>query len=258
MTSVWVGYKKTTWNEDDKSKPFDQVCDGDFFGAKLVERIHPVPLRDSEPCVTSGLGMWHDKIFHFKPEGEPSSGGDEIQSEFFVDFKDFPNAMNDLFNIAPLFARYLQITEIRAVKADTIPLSPAKDRDVVGIHFTWLHDFPNVMTAVELVKAALTKYNYRVHWGKYFGRLEKGYLNKIYGAELDILEKQVLPSLLPEGADPLTNKFLNCFTWRLIYDRHTKGYEQDCKWNSWHEADYEKNLGGTDLDIITNNMNSTI
>lgn len=98
-----------------------------------------------------------------------------------------PAAMKALYEIADLFKDYVQITELRAVKADNIPLSPAKGRDVMGIHWTWKHDFENVMRAVEPIKVVLEPFNYTVHWGKYFGHLDHEYTRKIYGEDFENL-----------------------------------------------------------------------
>lgn len=59
MNSVWVGQI----NED---KPGSSH----FFGAEHIAtpNIHPVPGRDSSPCVTTGLGLWREKIYHFLPD----------------------------------------------------------------------------------------------------------------------------------------------------------------------------------------------
>ena len=131
--------------------------------------------------------MWDQKIYHFKPEEKPSSDRNEIQSEFFVNLNQFPEVLKTLYAVSPLFRDYVQITELRPVRGDAYPLSPAKGRHVMGIHFTWVKDFDNVMKAVEIIKVALKPYEYRVHWGKYFGYLEGEYLQAIYGAELDDL-----------------------------------------------------------------------
>jgi hypothetical protein len=40
--------------------------------------------------------MWYNKIYHFKPEGEASSGGDELQTEFFVALSDLPRVLENL------------------------------------------------------------------------------------------------------------------------------------------------------------------
>lgn len=116
-----------------------------------MKKQHPVPGRSDAPCVDSGFGMWNEKIYHFKPDLPPSSAGDEIQSEFFVTYEDMPKAVLDLYSQAELFRDLVQITEIRGVAADTIPLSPAKDKVVFGIHFTWKHDFEGVYFAAEKV-----------------------------------------------------------------------------------------------------------
>ena len=86
-----------TWTEADFTTPYDTACPAELFGAKLIKKTHPVKGRSSEPCVESGIGMWNDKIYHFKPDKEPSSGGDEIQSEFFVDLEEFPKVMDALY-----------------------------------------------------------------------------------------------------------------------------------------------------------------
>lgn len=112
--------------------------------------------------------MWNEKIYHFEPDKPPSSNGDEIQTELFVDYKDFPAAMADLFANAEKFRDLVQITEIRGVERDEIPLSPASKGTVFGIHFTWKHDFEGIYEAAALVQDILTKYNYRVHYGKFF------------------------------------------------------------------------------------------
>jgi hypothetical protein len=37
--------------------------------------------------------MWYNKIYHFKPEGEASSNGDELQTEYFVALSDLPRVL---------------------------------------------------------------------------------------------------------------------------------------------------------------------
>ena len=110
-----------------------------------------MPGLSPDACVTSGFGMWSDKIYHFLPDKPPSGAGDEIQSEFFVKFDDMPAAVADLYSHGDKFRDYVHITEFRAVKKDNIPLSPAKGQDVFAIHFTWKHDFDNVYFAAREV-----------------------------------------------------------------------------------------------------------
>ena len=167
MTSVWLG-TKVSMDEAPLRARVEEVCEPTFHKATLVNRIHPVPGRDSEPCVSSGIGMWRSKIYHFLPDKPPSSGGDEIQTELFVKFEDFPFVAERIYRLAPLFADYLQITELRPVAMDNIPLSPAKGRDTMGIHFTWKHDFDNIVMPVMQLQLLLAEFDYRPHYGKFF------------------------------------------------------------------------------------------
>ena len=54
MTSVWIGkaYKQI----EDEPEYF-----GEYFGAEHIKtpNIHPVPGRDSSPCVDTGSGLWN-------------------------------------------------------------------------------------------------------------------------------------------------------------------------------------------------------
>ena len=121
MTSVWTADRHgnaETGYDDVKNLSYQELCAPTWHGGKLIERTHPVPLRDSTPCVSSGFGMWDHKIYHFKPDQPPSSDGDEIQSEFFVKAEDLPAAMLDLYAHAETFRDQVQITEVRGVAAD--------------------------------------------------------------------------------------------------------------------------------------------
>ena len=51
---------------------------------------------------------------------------------------------------------------------DNIPLSPAKGRDTMGIHFTWKHDFDNIVMPVMQLQLLLAEFDYRPHYGKFF------------------------------------------------------------------------------------------
>jgi alditol oxidase len=133
MTSVWVGKK---YMPDEIPPAFEP----EYFGAKHITtpNIHPVPGRDSSPCVVVGNGAWHEKIYHFLPDRPPSSAGDEIQTEYFVRYEDFTKIMEELYKIRESFKHLIQCSEIRMCKGDSIPMSPAKgETDFIGIHFTW-------------------------------------------------------------------------------------------------------------------------
>jgi len=97
MNSAWLGRKVNIkiLEAGYQDVPYNGVCEPTFYGAKLVERIHPSG-RDETACVSSGLGLWHNKIYHFLPDSEPGVGEKDIQSEFFVSVEDFPNAIEHI------------------------------------------------------------------------------------------------------------------------------------------------------------------
>ena len=149
MNSVWLGKKVDieTLAPGFTSVSPDEVCEPTFHGAKLVKRIHPSG-GDPEACITSGLGLWHNKIYHFSPDQEPGTGETDIQSEFFVSLQDFPRAVEHIYRLMPLFADQLRISEIRPIAADSIPLSGAKGQDAMAIHWTWSGDFDSIQSPV--------------------------------------------------------------------------------------------------------------
>ena len=119
MTSLWLGNRYFADPDEYASlvkQELEEVCSKTFYGGNLVRKTHPVPGRSDAPCVESGFGMWNDKIYHFLPNMPPSSAGDEIQSEFFVKYKDMPAAVAELYSHADKFRHLVQITEIRGVE----------------------------------------------------------------------------------------------------------------------------------------------
>ena len=57
---------------------------------------------------------------------------------------------------------------MRTIAADDLWLSPARGRDVVGFHCTWISDESVVLPALELVEATLEPFAPVPHWGKVF------------------------------------------------------------------------------------------
>ncbi|HZM80429.1 MAG TPA: FAD-binding protein [Candidatus Limnocylindrales bacterium] len=126
---------------------------------------HPIAGMPADNC-TEQLGVpgpWHERLPHFRLTHTPSSG-DELQSEYFVDFKDASAAIDALTHLD--LERALQISELRTVKRDAIWLSPAFGRDSLAIHFTWVSDYGVVRPAIEAVERALAPFDPRPHPGK--------------------------------------------------------------------------------------------
>jgi xylitol oxidase len=180
---------------------------GLFEAYPATSNRHPLPGLDPEPCTEQMAvsGPWHLRLPHFKMEFTPSAG-DEIQSEFFVDRKDAPAAIAALEKIAPQINEILWVTEIRAIAADNLWMSPHYQRDSIGIHFTW-KKVDAVYEFVKVVEATLAPFSYRPHLGKVFSASPE-YLKSVMPRMGDFTE-------LVAQLDP-TNKFGNAFTDNLL------------------------------------------
>jgi len=178
-----------------------------FEAYPATSNRHPLPGLNPEPCTEQMAvsGPWHLRLPHFKMEFTPSAG-DEIQSEFFVDRKDAPAAIAALEKIAPQINEILWVTEIRAIAADNLWMSPHYQRDSIGIHFTW-KKVDAVYEFVKVVEAVLAPFNYRPHLGKVFSANPE-YLNSVMPKMGDFTK-------LVMQLDP-TNKFGNAFTDNLL------------------------------------------
>jgi xylitol oxidase len=115
-------------------------------------------------------GPWHERLPHFRPDAEPSSAGNELQSELLVPREHAVKALRELYAIGDRIRPVLQISEVRSVAADDLWLSPFRGRDSVGIHFTWVKDTAAVLPVLELVEETLAPFEPRPHWGKLFTR----------------------------------------------------------------------------------------
>ncbi|CAN2182643.1 FAD linked oxidase, N-terminal [Candidatus Nanopelagicaceae bacterium] len=180
---------------------------GLFEAYPATSNRHPLPGLNPEPCTEQMAvsGPWHLRLPHFKMEFTPSAG-DEIQSEFFVDRKDAPAAIAALEKIAPQINEILWVTEIRAIAADNLWMSPHYQRDSIGIHFTW-KKVDAVYEFVKVVEAVLAPFKYRPHLGKVF-LASPEYLKSVMPRLDDYMK-------LVQQIDP-TNKFGNTFTNNLL------------------------------------------
>ena len=160
---AWI--KRRTDGRDRSMRP------GSVFHEAIAatEDRHPIPGMSADHC-THQLGVagsWSDRLPHFRMGFEPSAG-DEQQSEFFVSMAEGPAALEALRVRAGELADVLLISEIRAVAADELWMSPQYRRDVAAFHFTWRNDDVLVDRAVRAVEEALAPFSPRPHWGKVF------------------------------------------------------------------------------------------
>ncbi|MDH4388062.1 MAG: FAD-binding protein [Fimbriimonas sp.] len=180
------------------------------FGAKLAtEKLHPLREMDPINC-TDQLGVagpWSERLAHFKLEFTPSAG-EELQSEYFVNFEHATAAVDALRALGSELDPLLFVSEIRFIAKDDLPMSPAFGADIVAFHFTWRPLWEQVREVLPKIEALLAPLGARPHFGKLFtmqsDRLAEVYprLSSLrnYAAELD-----------PEG------KFLNEFLTRSVF-----------------------------------------
>ena len=180
------------------------------FGAKLATaKLHPLREMDPINC-TDQLGVagpWSERLAHFKLEFTPSAG-EELQSEYFVNFEHATAAIDALRALGSELDPLLFVSEIRFIAKDDLPMSPAFGADIVAFHFTWRPMWEQVREVLPKIEALLAPLGARPHFGKLFSmpsdRLAEVYprLSSLrnYAAELD-----------PEG------KFLNEFLTRSVF-----------------------------------------
>jgi len=178
----------------------------DFFGAKLATRnLHPIAELSAENC-TEQMGVpgpWYERLPHFRMGFTPSAGK-ELQSEYFVPRRHAVEAILAVERLRDHVSPSLLISEIRAIAADTLWMSPCHEQDCVTIHFTWKPDWPAVGKLLPVIEKELAPFDARPHWGKLF-TISPAELKRIYKKMPDFVE-------LSKRYDPqgkFRNEYLN-------------------------------------------------
>src|ERR1700675_4485868 len=142
----------------------------EFFGATLATRnLHPIVELSAENC-TEQMGVagpWYERLPHFRMGFTPSSGK-ELQSEYFVPRRHAVEAILAVERLRDQVSPHLLISEIRAIAADELWLSPCYEQPCVTIHFTWKQDWPAVKKLLPVIERELAPFRARPHWGKLF------------------------------------------------------------------------------------------
>ncbi len=138
-------------------------------GMRAAAPRHPIAGEPARNCtVQLGIpGPWHERLPHFRSEFTPSAGA-ELQSEYLVPKARAIEALLALNRISARLAPLLRISEIRAVAADRLWLSPSYEQDSVAFHFTWIDDPRAVAPVLALIEEGLAPLRARPHWGKLF------------------------------------------------------------------------------------------
>ncbi len=141
-----------------------------YFGATPATQPHnPVPGSPWQNCTEQlgAPGPSAERLPHFRLGFTPS-GGAELQSEYIVARAHAAAAVRELRRLGPIVTPLLLISEIRAVAADTLWLSPFCGQDSVAFHFTWQPRTAEVLAVLPAIEAALAPFGFRPHWGKLF------------------------------------------------------------------------------------------
>ncbi len=161
INEVWI--KSRIGTDSDAVLP-------EFYGAKAATKnLHPIIALNAENC-TEQMGVpgpWYERLPHFKMGFTPSSGK-ELQSEYFVPLHHAVEAISAVGKLGKQIGPHLFITEIRAIAADNLWMSPCHNQTSITIHFTWKQETEAVLNLLPQIEAALAPFNPRPHWGKVF------------------------------------------------------------------------------------------
>jgi xylitol oxidase len=181
-----------------------------FQATPATVKRHPIRGFPPDAC-TPQLGVpgpWFERLPHFRMDHTPSSG-DELQSEYFVGADRAPNAFLSLNQLRTVIAPLIQVTEVRSIAADDLPVSPASGRPSVAFHFTWKPDLPAVRQLLPTIERALEPFEPRPHWGKLFTLAPEAVRSRY----------PRLPEFVAvaEAFDP-AGAFRNAFVQRYVFD----------------------------------------
>lgn len=182
----------------------------EFFGAKRATRnLHPIADLSAENC-TEQMGVpgpWYERLPHFRMGFTPSAGK-ELQSEYFVPREHAVEAILAIEKLRDQVSPHLLISEIRAIAADELWMSPCYKQPCITIHFTWKQDWPAVSQLLPVIEKELAPFKARPHWGKLFA-VSPAALRSLYKKMPDFIE-------ISRKYDP-KGKFRNEFLTRNIF-----------------------------------------
>ncbi len=162
LNQVWI--KRKVGEEQ------GEVLGPEFYEAKPANRdVHPIIAISAENCTQqmSVPGPWHERLPHFRLNFTPSSG-EELQSEYFIPYQNAEEAILAIQRLGTEIGPYLFISEIRAIAADNLWMSPCYKQPCITLHFTWKPDGPGVSRLMPRIEKELMPFGVRPHWGKLF------------------------------------------------------------------------------------------
>jgi xylitol oxidase len=177
VNEVWLKSRMET-GQAFEAKP-------EFYGAKsATKNLHPISELSAENC-TEQMGVpgpWYERLPHFRMGFTPSAGK-ELQAEYFVPRGHAVEAILAVERLRDQIGPHLLISEIRAIAADDLLMSPCYKQDSVTLHFTWKPDWPAVRALLPVIEKELAPFKARPHWGKLF-TMSPAQLRSVYGERL--------------------------------------------------------------------------
>lgn len=204
IAQVWV--KSRTESMENRAP------EADFYGAvPALEDMHPIEGNSAENCTEQlgAAGAWHERLPHFRANFTPSNGA-ELQTEYFVPRDRAYGAIRAVESLRESIAPLLFVTELRAIAADELWLSPAYHRHSLAIHFTWKPMAEEVMALLPRIEEKLLPFVARPHWGKLF-TIAPAQISRLYSRLADFRE-------LAERYDP-DARFRNRFVEENLFGR---------------------------------------
>ena len=161
----------TRWREVEQVwvKSRDAVADELFGAHRAPAQRHMIAGMPTENT-TAQLGVpgpWHERLPHFRLGFMPS-GGEELQTEYFVARERGAEAIEAVRGLADRIEPLLLVSELRTIAADDLWLSGAEGRDTLALHFTWVRDLERVPALLPALEERLLPLGARAHWGKLF------------------------------------------------------------------------------------------
>ena len=170
MFTDWLDNRFTQVWLKEKSAAGSSTLPASFHGASpALQNRHPIAGIDAEPCTPQmgEAGPWHHRLPHFRMDFTPSSG-EELQSEYYVPRHDAVHALETVMAMGRQIAPHLLVSEVRAIAADELWLSPCCKQACIALHFTWKPDWNAVRPVLGQIESALAPFEARPHWGKLF------------------------------------------------------------------------------------------
>ncbi|MGY1551267.1 FAD-binding protein [Microbacterium sp. A588] len=144
-----------------------------FGGERVTAEVHaiiPGAAPDDNMTPLGASGAWSSRLAHFRFDRDPSAGGDELQSEFFVPREWAVPALRAIRRLGDRIDPLLHVSEFRTFAGDDLWLSGGEGGARLAIHFTWRQRPAEVAALLPEIEAALEPFSPRAHWGKVYSR----------------------------------------------------------------------------------------